>query len=342
MTASGDVRSRLGHALAERDRISKRFDAVVTRHRGSQAAADIATPATVAEVFLELPFPQTNAPASTETATTALAEAVTRSGLTEFSPSDADDASTRGALILLRGVAGELWVHEALSAGGLPTPRGQPNAELLEFTTPGADLRFSGPSGEVLANVKISRDADVIIDHIAAHPHVPLIYASSDAAEDAGRRGLNVLSGTSTEPFDLHDVTVVDIGRSSLDFDESLSDAWLGSDQATPTDGPVPWFLMAGVLFNAIRRYRQGQGPTSVVRGTVRDVTSGLAGLGVGKAAAGLGASEPISAGTAVLGAALWRAALDVRSEWSDAIVGDALVTSRAEQIAARYRADST
>lgn len=81
----------------------------------------------------------------------------------------------RGYLSALRGAAGEYRVVNMLAAGDLPVPAGTEQVTLEPFTTPGVDLHIVGHRLDTAANVKIARDADVIVEHLVRHANeVPI------------------------------------------------------------------------------------------------------------------------------------------------------------------------
>ena len=331
-----DHRRGLRSAIRERGSLARRFERLAIEFDGGQQSPRDANSPAAVELLLELPL---STGASQQEAAPWLSNidgAVARAGLSEFDPASAEPASLRGAEVLLRGVTGELWVRDQLTNGSLALPDGIDRVEILDFHREGADLKFTGRSLTAEANVKIAHDADVIEEHFLQHPKVPIIYASSDAAADARERGFAVVAGHETFHVPNDGAVVVDIGRSSDEFDNAVRDVWVDPAGSEVLDGPVPWILLASVVTNAVRRVRRGVEPATAARASVRDLTAGLTGLGVGKAAAGLGAGEPMSAAAALLGSALWRATVDARSSWSEAIIGDSLVASRAEHLVAQ------
>ncbi|MCB9379713.1 MAG: hypothetical protein H6513_03355 [Acidimicrobiaceae bacterium] len=272
-----------------------------------------------------------------------LVEAVTRAGLHDFPFGTAEGERLRGALTALRGAVGEQWVLDHLTSGALASPVGASAAELMTFTHPGTDVVFTGDDGHVVAtaNVKIASSARVILDHFAAHPDVPIVYASSDAAADAARHGLQVL--TMTDAAGGHGHVVVDIGRSSVDFDHdvtSLLPETYGLDDvafvAEFLDN-IPWFSMGAIAVRAIQRLQAGEARAAVLRDAGRDATVASVGATAAHAAASVASSELSVALVALTASSLTYAVTEVRRSWVDASVGLRQAAELAEQIADRF-----
>jgi len=204
-------------------------------------------------------------------------------------------------------------------------PAGTTTAQLLGFTQPGSDLAFTDADGNLIAqaNVKIAQSARVIREHFDRHPDVPIVYASSDAAQDAQRLGFQVILGGDVP--ESVDQVVIDIGRSSEAFDQEIA-AGLGlgewaADQASALDllDAVPWFSTAAIAVRAIQRLRAGASRAEVLRESGRDVTVAAAGIASGKIAASATSSEPSIAVIALLASSLTYAATEVRRDWRGA-----------------------
>ena len=268
-----------------------------------------------------------------------LAEAAERSGVSDFSFGTAEAEELRGALTALRGAAGEQWVLDGLNSGSLSGPAGTTSAQLLGFTQPGSDLAFTDIDGNLIAqaNVKIAQSARVIQEHFDRHPDVPIIYASSDAAQDAQRLGFQVIPGGDIP--DSVEQVVIDIGRTSEAFDQEIA-AGLGigdwaADQASALDllDAVPWFSTAAIAVRAIQRLRAGASRAEVLRESGRDATVAAAGIASGKIAASATSSEPSIAVIALLASSLTYAATEVRRDWRQTSTGLGVAADFAERL---------
>lgn len=268
-----------------------------------------------------------------------LAEAAERSGMSEFSFGTAEAEELRGALTALRGAVGEQWVLDGLNSGDLSGPAGTTTAQLLGFTEPGSDLAFTDADGNLIAqaNVKIAQSARVIREHFENHPDVPIVYASSDAAQDAQRLGFQVITGGDVPESIEH--VVIDIGRSSKVFDQEIATGlglgeWT-ADQASALDllDAVPWFSTAAIAVRAIQRLRAGASRAEVIRESGRDATVAVAGLASGKVAASATSSEPSIAAIALLASSLTYAATEVRRDWRQTSTGLGIAASFAERL---------
>lgn len=243
---------------------------------------------------------------------TDLEGALLRSGGGGFAPGYNSEEATRAVLYGVRGAAGEYWVMERLIDGDLPVPAGADRVELIDFHEPGMDLRFfSGGTEVVAANVKIAKDAAVVIRHLERYPDMALVYASSDAAAAAARAGYRLIDADAST-FALNgEPVVVDIGRASYEFDAeivSTLDALAGTgaegvafDPSIDLSVAVPWLSVAAITARATRRARSGAPLRVVVRGASADgVTAGV-GLGTGSVVSSLGASTPLTAASSFL-----------------------------------------
>jgi len=245
---------------------------------------------------------------------TELERALARSGVGGFAPGQSTEEATRAVLYAVRGAAGEHWVMERLVNGELPVPQGADRVELIDFHEPGMDLTFYSSATELVsANVKIAQDAIVVMRHIERYPDMAVVYASSDAAASAARAGHRVI-GADAAPFTLDgSPVIVDIGRSSFDFDDEITttlDAVVGSDisvegvsGAIASDllGVVPWLSIALITARSTRRARSGAPLRVVVREAGTDGITAGAGLGAGSVVSSLGASTPFTAASSFL-----------------------------------------
>ena len=272
-----------------------------------------------------------------------LVDSATRAGLSDFRIDTAQAEELRGALTALRGAVGEQWVIDHLNSGSLASPSGATAAELMGFTNPGTDIAFTGNDGQLLAqaNVKVASSAQVILEHFERHPDVQIVYASSDAAADAARRGLRVLQ--MGDPIEAHHPVVVDIGRSSTDFDNDIVDhlpAIRGLDDlASVADflDAIPWFSMGAIAVRAFHRLQAGGQRADVLRESGRDALVSTAGAAASHVAASVTSSEPSVALIAVAASSLTYAATEVRRSWRDTAEGLRRAADLAEQIADRY-----
>ena len=141
-------------------------------------------------------------------------------------------SSANGALMLYRGFRGEQIVDELIAAGQLPVPKGTTGHSMAETTNqPGWDLLLETNGGPIPANVKISGGADSIREHFRNHPDVPVVFASSDAAQDSvglqvGEQTVRIVDAQSGAwTFNPGELTVVDIGIKSDQVGTEVADA---------------------------------------------------------------------------------------------------------------------
>jgi hypothetical protein len=244
----------------------------------------------------------------------ALERALSRSGGGSFIPGENSAEATQAVLYGVRGAAGEYWVTEQLVAGTLPVPTGTDRVELVDFHQPGVDLSFySGTEPVIAANVKISQNSSVVIRHLERYPEMGVVYASSDAAASASRAGYTVI-GPNTATFDAHrGPVVIDIGRSSTDFDAEIWSTLNSAVDAGVTSASVssigagelltfaPWISIAMITARSAQRIRDGLPMNLVLREAGADGLTAGAGIGAGAAVSAIGASTPITAVTSFL-----------------------------------------
>ena len=268
-----------------------------------------------------------------------LAAAAGRAGIHLSAMTEAQAEQLRGYVSAVRGAAGENWVVDRLAAGDLPVPAGTDRVVLQDFTAPGADLVFYGTGGEILsaANVKVAADADVIIEHLSRYADsVPIVYATSDAAADAARRGLVVLDGQAGD-VDFDSPVVIDVGHSSGDFEAEVLEALDGvADAADFGLGDLPWFSLGMIGLRALRRVQAGASRADALQETGRDAVRAGAVLAAGKAATELGAGDPLTLAISVGVGWTASAAMDVRATWRSAGHADTLLADLADQVAGR------
>lgn len=246
-----------------------------------------------------------------------LQRAVERSRLGGFVPDAAETHALEAVLYGVRGAAGEYWVVDEIARGDMAVPTGAETVELVPHHQPGVDLVFFGPAGEVAtANVKVARDANVVVRHFEQHRGIDIVYATSDAAADARARGLRVVGADG--PILADGPVVVDIGRSSTDFDVEISDALTAAAQADALSGTeifcfVPWLALGAITTRAVVRLRSGVDTAAVLRTAVDDSTTATVGIGTGTAFAALGASNPLAAAASFTASILTAAARSTR-----------------------------
>lgn len=126
-----------------------------------------------------------------------------------------------GILNQLRGYRGESLVDALLGGDDLPHPPGLQGHHLADTTNqPGHDLVLDTDHGPLAANVKITDDPRLITDHLAAHPDVPVVYTTSDAAAHVDPDVAHVVGPGDAWPTDPGPV-VVDIGHTSTELTDS-------------------------------------------------------------------------------------------------------------------------
>ena len=269
-----------------------------------------------------------------------LAEAAARAGIDGFDFDTTHAEELRGALTALRGAVGEQWVINQIASDQLPVPVSAIAAELQGFTHPGSDIAFTGPDGSVVAqaNVKIAGSARVIVDHFRRHPDVSMVYASSDAAADAERRGLQVIKFG--EPLNADDAVVIDIGRSSREFDNQIAEGLgLGggiehTDWDPDAIDALPFFSIGAIAVRATQRLRAGANRAELVRESGRDVVVASAGTVSNRAAAAVTSSEPAIVAIAAVASSLTYAATEVRRNWKELGIDLQRVADDAEHLA--------
>ena len=259
-----------------------------------------------------------------------LQEALERSGLADFGFDSADEESLSGALTLLRGVAGELVVNDSLTAGDFPGPQGSESVELLGFYEPGADIRFVIEGETVDANVKIASSSGPIVNHFNSHPHVPVVFASTDAASEAREVGFNVVDGRYSFPWPVGEPLVVDIGLTSEEIERSLTAELNSSISSSAWVEKIPFATVAMIIIRAATALRRGEKLGEVALRARRDTAAGAVGLATGHLLSSAGVVEPVSAAMALLGTSLWRTSMEVRASWGEAVTGDLILRHRA------------
>lgn len=265
-------------------------------------------------------------------------DALERSGASL--PHDMDVDQLRGWVAAVRGASGELRTSAGIASGAIPTPGGTRVVELLPFTEPGADLRIEGTFGTVLANVKMTSDADAIVRHLGLHPDVPVVYASREAAADAARRGLTVVADEID--FSGGHPVVVDTGISVRELDGDLARAFEHPVSADDVQGiehlverldghPADWLpaaTIAVVTLRTVSRLRAGQSIRSALDGFASDAARAGASAGAGKVMTVL-SGEPILGltGAIVVGAVVSGA----REPWTTAAASERELRARAK-----------
>lgn len=326
----------LEYTMDERGQLARAYEGLSSVHRQTRSGAMAPVAAGAIDTLLAWGDGASPATIAVEAPPTWLDSAMDRSGLTEFGFDSADDESVQGAIVLLRGVAGELVVAERLADGSIAGPSGSAAGELLAFASPGADIRFEIEGRDALANVKITDDADLIVQHFASHPDVPVVFASSDAARSAADRGMTVVDSTEGFSWPTEGTLVVDIGVRSDELEKVLRSALTAMDMSPGLLTSLPLATIATVIWRAARSIRDGSRPLTVLRRAGIDTASGAAALTLGRLLGSAGASEPVSAIGVLIGSALWRSTVGVRKSWNTASAGDLALAARAESIAQR------
>jgi len=325
-------RNDIKRVISDRQSLLARFEALVHPRRQNSATFTIPVVAAAGDTLTDWantgtwPDPMANE--------VSLNDALARSGLSDFGFDSADEESLRGAMNLLRGVAGELVVAERLAHGEISGPVGSNDFSLLGFHDPGADLHFSVDGAVRAANVKISNSAGLIVEHFKQHSEVPVVFASSDAARAAADAGLTVVPAS--EPFewptDGH--IVVDIGIESDDLNQSLLSQLDDSGVSIGLLDSAPWFTLAALVWNAARGVSRGESGRTVARRAATDSVAGGVALTAGRLFDAAGATDPISAVGVLLSSAVWRSAVGLRTSWAEAASGDLAIAIRAEGLA--------
>jgi hypothetical protein len=161
----------------------------------------------------------------------------------------------------------------------------------------------------------------VIFEHFGRHPDISIVYASSDAATQAAAKGLVVL--TATEGIPLGRPVVVDIGRSSVEFDADISaalaDAGVAADGADLLDAlnDLPWLSMGTVGIRMIQRLRAGVTLAETIGEAGREATVASAGALAAHATSSVSSAEPATALVGTFASMLTYGTLEVRRGWT-------------------------
>jgi len=271
------------------------------------------------------------------------AGAAERAGVGGFAIDGADAERARGALTALRGAAGEQHVQHLFDTGQLAMPSGTSSARLTAFTEPGSDIVFWDASGDVVdaANVKIAASARVIVEHFSRHPQVRIAYASSDAAHDAARGHLAAAVVGVGDPIPHSGHVVVDIGKSSVEFDTEIRSAVTaletGWDDYFDWLDQIPWISGGAVAYRALRRIQAGESRARTLRATGKDAVKVTVGKSVGAAAATVTNSEPTIFLLATASTVVANAIFEVRESWDAASAPLRHVANQAEDLLERY-----
>ena len=274
------------------------------------------------------------------------AEAALRAGVSGFRVDGAEAERVRGALTALRGAVGEQHVESLFSRSELTMPGGTAAARLTTFTEPGADIVFRDRHGDVidLANVKVAATAQVIAEHFGRYPNVRIVYASSDAAADAAHRLVDVAVIGQGSPIPTSGKVVVDVGRSSGEFDADIDAAIdhlaAGWDDYLDWLDQIPWISGGMVAYRVLRRMQAGEGRAQALKEAGRDTVKVTIGKGAGAAASTITSSEPTVFLLAAASTALTTAVLDVRESWDSATQHLRHLANQAEELLERYDPD--
>jgi hypothetical protein len=170
-------------------------------------------------------------------------------------------AALAGLSNAVKGALFELRVAEALQSGHIDLPDGVTAFHLVgDFSNPGYDAELLDAHGHVVnvVQLKTSQTADLISKHLNAHPDIPHVWSSHEAATDAAHRGMSHV------------------------FDTHISDHHLNSlvagaltDQATTSFGEVfnevvPQVTYGIIAIQAAWRLMQGEPPAEVLAWAAR------------------------------------------------------------------------
>lgn len=255
--------------------------------------------------------------------------ALERSGVDVHAFSEAQKEVIRGANTAVRGALFEVETNQQLHNGSLIVPKGTVSIEQQTFTHPGADFSFVGKDGRIIDNMntKVAQSWDVIRDHYEHHPDVRLVYASSDAAQDAARHGLTVIDGHhGVIPLNGERV-VVDVGTSSAHFQHQFEqhlkhivDAdhshWFDHLDIGDFYKHIPWISLGVIGLRAGLRYRAGVDKAENMKQMGRDSARSLGGMTGAALAHHVGASMPVAFFSALTSAAMVQGVFEVRDSW--------------------------
>ena len=255
--------------------------------------------------------------------------ALQRSGVNVQTFSEAHKEVIRGANTAVRGALFEVETNQQLHNGSLIVPKGTASIQQQTFTNPGADFTFVGKDGHVIdsMNTKVAQSWDVIRDHYVHHPDVRLVYASSDAAQDAARHGLTVIDGHhGVIPLNGENV-VVDVGTSSAHFQhqfeqhlKQIVDAdhshWFDHLDIGDFYKHIPWISLGVIGLRAGLRYRAGVDKAENMKQMGRDGARSLGGMTGAAIAHQVGASMPVAFFSALTSAAMVQGVFEVRDSW--------------------------
>lgn len=179
----------------------------------------------------------------------------------------------RGLVSTLTGALFELEVARATDAGVLELPDGVEHLRLGSFDTPGWDAELLDAHGRVVDHIqlKASDDAGVVVSHLLAHPDVPRVWTTAEAAADAHRIGLAV-TDTGIANEQLRD-------RVTAAVEDATTVTW-----GELVDEIIPQVTLVVLAAVGILRVARGEPVREVAlwvrdRAVSRTVTSAVAGL---------------------------------------------------------------
>jgi len=248
----------------------------------------------------------------------------------------------RGGFIAVRGAYFENHLIEGIRDRAIPLPQGVDHVQLNSFTHPGSDLTMFGDHGQVIveANAKAASSAAVILEHFQRYPDVPVVYATTEAAQDAARHGIRVIgSETKTFVLDGHP-TVIDVGETASSYDQHLHA--LVSDQqqsflhffgADDLLSHIPWISGGVIAFRMYRRYQAGMARADNLQQLGRDSARSATALAVGSILQHAGVPIPVTVIGTLCSASAVQGAFDVRDSWSMLSAQETLISQRAQSL---------
>jgi hypothetical protein len=251
-------------------------------------------------------------------------------------PSPALDGMAR----LIRGFHGERIVTDLLVDGQLPSPPGTVDARLVESTyEPGVDVQLITDSGVVEAQVKITQSADMVLRHYDRYPKVPIVYTSTDAADQL--EGLGTATGpiTVVRPGATWPLTdgpiVVDAGVTSTELGIETMDAMTAGIPDSFIEvlaGELPMFAFGYLALRAGYRWIATDDPNSEIA---------AAALGAAKdvgVSSGVGSVAKLATGSELVAVPVTLTTALVRSTWKSATGSIRRSTVRADHAARHLR----
>lgn len=248
----------------------------------------------------------------------------------------------RGGFIAVRGAYFENHLVEGIRDRTIPLPKGVDHVQLNSFTHPGSDLTMFGDHGQVIveANAKAASSAAVILEHFERYPDVPVVYATTEAAQDAARHGIRVIgSGTKSFILDGHP-TVIDIGETAASYDQQLHalasghhESFLHFFGAHDLLSHIPWISGGVIAFRMFRRYQAGMERADNLQQLGRESARSASALAVGGILQHAGVPIPVTVIGTLCAASAAQGAFDVRDSWSMLSAQETLISQRAQSL---------